>query len=91
MKVCPRSREAEDIMYVLYHSTEIDDNFEYLGRTLSNNGDDTNEVEKRINRGWQSFQNYKSIVNNKHLSIETKRNTYQTYILPTVMYAAETV
>ena len=53
--------------------------FEYLGRILTNTGDDTPAVKARIGCGWDAFNKVKGII------------CSQTYILPSILYAAETI
>ena len=65
--------------------------FEYLGRVLNNRADDTAAVEHRIAKGWQAFQKKKSIITHKRLSMKAKRQTINSFIFPTVLYAAETI
>ena len=69
---------------------EVVTSFEYLGRVLSNNADDMKALKNRISKGWQAFGKVKSVLTNKHMPMATKRKTYETYILPCVMYATET-
>jgi hypothetical protein len=70
---------------------EVVTSFEYLGRVISNNADDTKAVEDRIGKGWGAFQKVVSIIADKHTSMITKRKTVETYVLPTIMYASETI
>ena len=65
--------------------------FEYLGRILSNNADDSLAVEARIGCGWSAFNKVKSILTCRHISMSSKKKTYETYVRPTVLYASETV
>ena len=48
-------------------------------------------VEQRIAKGWQVFQNKKSIITHRRLSMEAKKQTIESYILPSVLYASETI
>ena len=70
---------------------EVVCSFEYLGRILNNKADDTAAVEQRIAKGWQVFQNKKSIITHRRLSMEAKKQTIESYILPSVLYASETI
>ena len=90
------------IMYIGHHEPnipckigdkelEVVTSFEYLGRVISNNADETKAVEDRIGKGWGAFQKVVSIIADKHTSMITKRKTYETYVLPTIMYASETI
>ena len=65
--------------------------FEYLGRILSHDADDTKAVEHRIGNSWGAFQKVKPILTSKHSNMLAKRKTYETYILPCLLYACETI
>lgn len=65
--------------------------FDYLGRTLSNNGDDTPAVKSRIGIAWDAFKRVKSILTSRRISMKHKTMTYNTYVKPAVLYAAETI
>ena len=43
------------------HDIDIVQEFEYLGRIISNNADDLKAVEGRISKGWQAFQTKKRL------------------------------
>ena len=90
------------VMFVGVHMSntkvKINDNeldivtsFEYLGRVLSNNGDDTKAVENRIGKGWAAFQKVESVISSRHVSMPTKKNIFETYIQPCILYASETI
>ena len=70
---------------------EVVTKFEYLGRILTNTGDDTPAVKARIGCGWDAFNKVKGIICSRHISMATKRKTFETYILPSIFYAAETI
>ena len=70
---------------------EIVESFEYLGRILSNDNNDQKAVEHRIGKAWNAFSKMRSIITSKHLSMESKRKTYESYILPVLLYASETI
>ena len=67
------------------------DQFEYLGRILSKDGSDMPALEDRIGKAWGAFEKKKDIMTSRHISMKTKRHTYETYILPVVSYATETM
>lgn len=60
--------------------------FEYLGRVHSNNGDDMRALCDRIGKGWAAFLKKESILKNRHLPMSAKRKTYETFVLPCLMY-----
>ena len=70
---------------------DIVTSFEYLGRVLSQDSDDHLAVSHRIARGWTAFQKVKSILMSRHVPMKRKLKTYETYIIPCVLYASETI
>ena len=72
-------------------SIEIASKFEYLGRVLSNDGSDMPALVNRIGKAWGAFEKKKELMTSKHLSMRSKKQTYETYILPVAMYATETM
>ena len=69
---------------VLVNNTTIErvEKFEYLGRILSHDADDTAAVKRRIGCGWNAFNKVKTILCNRRLSMSSKCKTYETYVLP---------
>ena len=65
--------------------------FEYLGRVLSNDGDDSKAVGSRIGKAWGAFEKKKYIITDKRLPVSRKVTVYEDYILPAVLYASETI
>ena len=65
--------------------------FDYLGRSLSNNSDDTPAVKSRIGIGWDAFNRVKSILTSRTVSMKHKAMAYSMYVKPAVLYAAETI
>ena len=65
--------------------------FDPLGRSLSNNSDDTPAVKSRIEIGWDAFNRVKSILTSRTLSMKHKAMTYSIYVRPAVLYATETI
>ena len=45
----------------------------------------------RIGKAWGAFQKKKELLTSKHLSMKSKRQIYETYILPVAMHASETM
>ena len=76
---------------ILDKDIEVVKQFEYLGRILDNQADNSAAVQLRISKGWQIFQEKKSILTHRRLPMRSKKHTYETYILPSVLYAAETI
>ena len=65
--------------------------FEYLGRVLTRDSDDMVTLRDRISKGWASFTKKESILKTRHLPMIAKRKTYQTFVIPCVLYATETL
>jgi len=92
MPIGPNAKSSQDTsITVLGRPIEVVNQFEYLGRVLNNRADDTAAVEHRIAKGWQAFQKKKSIITHKRLSMKAKRQTIDSFIFPSVLYAAETI
>ena len=92
MPIGPSAVTCQETSFkILGQSIDVVKQFEYLGRILNNRADDTATVEHRIAKGWQAFQKKKSIITHKRLSMKAKRQTINSFIFPTVLYAAETI
>ena len=92
MPVGPLAKSfTETKMEVIGKKIEVVDSFEYLGRILNNKADDTSAVELRIAKGWQVFQTKKSILTHRRLSMKAKKQTVESYILPSVLYTSERI
>ena len=92
MPIGPSAVTCQETSFkILGQSIDVVKQFEYLGRILNNRADDTAAVEHRIAKGWQAFQKKKSIITHKRLSMKAKRQTINSFIFPTVLYAAETI
>ena len=73
------------------NNIDVVSKFEHLGRILTNNADDEAAVAARIGKGWAAFQKVKSIITSRHLSMTSKRKTIETYVMPSMLYASETI
>ena len=82
---------SNDTVTIGGEAIKVVDKFEYLGRVLSKSGSDMPALEDRIGKDWGAFEKKKDIITSKHISMKTKRHTYETYILPVVTYATETM
>ncbi|GFN96562.1 endonuclease-reverse transcriptase [Plakobranchus ocellatus] len=60
--------------------------FKYLGTTISNDGKTNREISARTAQAKINFQKMKTILTNKHISIETRKRALQCYIEPVLMY-----
>ncbi|GFO47644.1 RNA-directed DNA polymerase from mobile element jockey [Plakobranchus ocellatus] len=63
--------------------------FKYLGTIISNNGKTNREISARTAQAKINFQKMKTILTNKHISIETRKSALQCYIEPVLMYGCE--
>ena len=72
-------------------NVEVVEQFEYLGRILSNDGDDSKAVEARIGKAWGAFDKKKAILTDSRLPVKTKSTVYEDYIFPVVMHTSETI
>ena len=70
---------------------EVVQEFPYLGSTITRDGEIKGEVMCRISKAARSFGCLqKSIFQNRHLSVETKRKVYRAVVLSVLLYGAET-
>ena len=58
--------------------------FNYLGSLITSDGRCINEIKRRMAQAKASFQNMKSILTNKHLSLGVRKSVLQCYIEPTL-------
>lgn len=63
--------------------------FEYLGVTVTNKGEEKVEIEKRIGRGSKAARALKKLLKSKYVSLAPKICLYRTLICPAVLYGAE--
>ncbi|GFO18604.1 cyclin-dependent kinase-like 2 [Plakobranchus ocellatus] len=63
--------------------------FNYLGTIISNDGKTNREISARTAQAKINFQKMKTILTNKHISIETRKRALQCYIEPVLMYGCE--
>ncbi|GFO20735.1 RNA-directed DNA polymerase from mobile element jockey [Plakobranchus ocellatus] len=63
--------------------------FKYLGTIISNDGKTNREISARTAQAKINFQKMKTILTNKHISIETRKRALQCYTEPVLMYGCE--
>ncbi|GFO15828.1 craniofacial development protein 2 [Plakobranchus ocellatus] len=63
--------------------------FKYLGTIILNDGKTNREISARTAQAKINFQKMKTILTNKHISIETRKRALQCYIEPVLMYGCE--
>ena len=72
-------------------STDIVQDFTYLGSNITSDGEAKNEVKIRISKAARAFGCLqKSIFQDHRLSVETKRRVYEAAVLSVLLYGAET-
>ena len=65
------------------------EHFNYLGSELTTDGRSTKDIRKRIVLAKQAFNNMKSILANKKITIKTKKRFLQIYIWSILLYGCE--
>ncbi|GFN84653.1 endonuclease-reverse transcriptase [Plakobranchus ocellatus] len=63
--------------------------FKYLGTIISNDGKTNREISARTAQAKINFQRMKTILTNKHISIETRKRALQCYKESVLMYGCE--
>ena len=64
--------------------------FRYLGVTVTNTNDISEEIKRRINVGNACYYSLQKILSFRLISKKLKVKTYKTIILPVVLYGCET-
>lgn len=72
------------------HQIEDVDKFTYLSSVVANDGDSERDVVCRIGKASAVFQRLKSIWAAMTISIKTKVRLFNSIVIPTAVYAAET-
>ena len=67
------------------------DSFQYFGRVITNNNNDTKAVEKLISKGWNAYNKVKAVLKDRKTPMTWKKKTFETYILPCFTYGAEAI
>ena len=71
-------------------SVEVVQDFTYLGSNITSDRELKSEVECRIAKAARAFRCLqKSIFQNRHRSVETKRKVYKVVVLSVLLYGAE--
>ena len=66
------------------------ENFKYLGSQISVKGGTERDVNCRLNEASKCLGGLKSVLKNRYLGMESKKRLYESVIVPTVLYGAET-
>ena len=64
--------------------------FKYLGVTVTNTKDIREEIKRRINMGNAYYYSLEKILSSRLFSKKLKVSTYETVILPVVLYGCAT-
>ena len=57
------------------------DSFQYLGRVITNNNNDTKVVEKLISKGWNTYNKLKAVLKDRKTPMSTKKKKSERYML----------
>jgi hypothetical protein len=63
--------------------------FNYLGVTITDNGEEKEEIQERIAKGTKSMGGLLHILKSKRISRKVKERIYRTIIRPVVIYGSE--
>ena len=66
------------------------DSFKYLGATVAEGGDVGKEVQHRVIEASRAMGGMNKIFKNREVDMRTKRGLYESIIVPTALYGAET-
>ena len=89
-KVMFNKNTTKDQIKVSGKKIEEVENYIYLGKMVTSNGDIMPEIKRRITLGWAAFSKVYDLMRSKKTSIEIKRRIFNEYILPVMTYGSET-
>lgn len=87
-KLMTNSTEIE--IFVNGKKLDFVQEYTYLGQTIAIEDQTTKEINTRIAAGWKKYWSLKEIMKNKSYSLTIKRKTFNTCILPCLIYGCET-
>ena len=78
-------------MYVILNGEPLEevDCFKYLGSQVAANGGCERDVVQRMNEGYRTCGEMKSVLSNRVLGINAKKCPYEGVIVPTALYGTE--
>jgi hypothetical protein len=94
LKVMKITRDLEmDELRITMDGVLLDEvpNFVYLGASISMNGNLSGEVARRVALAKKSFREFNAIWRDRGLQLSSKFRLYRATILPSLLYAAETM
>lgn len=83
-------RREQNNIQIDNHTIEEVSEFKYLGSTITNNNETSEEIKTRIAAGNKSFYVLKNIFQSRNTSRNIKKRIYKTIIKPVVTYGSET-
>ena len=90
---CMTTNKSNDPFNIKIYGSPVQQvtEFIYLGHKLSSNNNDLTAVQHRIGLGWAAFEKNKSILTSPRVPYRIKAKTYNTYILPALLYGLDCV
>ncbi|KAK6018737.1 endonuclease/exonuclease/phosphatase family protein [Ostertagia ostertagi] len=72
------------------HDVQYCTNFIYLGQRVSFDANNTVEIQRRIQAGWNAFNRLSSFLTNRRVPMRFKRRVYESCVEPAILYGCET-
>ena len=72
------------------NTSEREEEFKYLGTTLTNKNSILEEIKSRLRSGNACYHSVQNLLSSRSLSKNLKIKIYRTIILPVVLYGCET-
>ena len=69
---------------------EAVEEYVYLGKTVSRDGDLMPEIKRRITLGWAAFNKVDNIMRSCKASMQIKKKVFNEYVVPVMTYGSET-
>lgn len=87
-----RNEFADNITKIKIDDKEISNTnkYSYLGQIITNDHDQTLELNRRIGLGWSTFGKYRNILTNRKINMDIKKRIFNEFILPTMIYGSQT-
>jgi hypothetical protein len=90
---CMTTKKSDEPFNITIYGKPLEQvtEFIYLGHKLSSNNNDLIAVQHRIGLGWAAFEKNKTILTSPRVPYHIKAKTYNTYILPVLLYGLDCV
>ena len=82
----PKQKHQQTCKIILEEELEQVSSFDYLGSLVTSDGKCLRDIKKRIALAKQAFNNKKTTLTNKKISIETKKRFLKIYVWSTLLY-----